>query len=193
MRFLSRSNFLVLIILVFSTVAIAQTKKERKAKLTNLSTGMYNSTESKEAMKYYELGVNAARENDFKGAIKHYKKSLKSDPKFVEAYDNIGVCYRRLGDLKNAIANYNKSIELYPQGTMAHMNLGVIYGIQKEWDRAIAEYKLVQEIDPEDPEGYYGTVNAYMNKGQFKDAIVDATKTLEIYEATESPYVHACQ
>ena len=182
-------NLVIIVFLFSAIVSFCQSKKERKVETVGLTTGMYNSSESKEALKFYEEAADKEKADDLNGAIKLYKKALKEDPNFVEAYDNIGVCYRRIGDLKNAIANYNKSIELYPKGTMAHMNLGVIYGIQKEYDKAIAEYEILQKIEPDDPEGYYGTITPYLMKTDYKSAITNATKTLEIYEATNSQYL----
>jgi tetratricopeptide (TPR) repeat protein len=179
--------------LLFSQTSFGQTKKEKKAKGEKLEMGMYNSSQSKEAMKYYDAAIDKDKAEDYKGAIKLYEKALKEDPKFAEAYDNMALCYRRLGDFKNAIENYKKSIEVYPQGAMAHTNLGVIYGIEKKYEEAIAEYQIVQKIDSSDPEGYYGTINNYLNLKDYKSAIKNATKTLEIYEATNSPYLAEAQ
>jgi len=192
-KIITFKSCILIALLIINISANGQTKKERKAETISLETGMYNSSKSEAAMKYYRQAMDKSKEGDDKGAIKLYKKALKEDPNFVEAYDNMGVCYRHLGDFKNAIANYEKSIELYPKGAMAHMNLGVIYGIQKDYDKAIIEYEAVQEIDPEDPEGYYGLINIYMNQGKYKKAIENASKTLEIYEATNSPYLPEAQ
>jgi tetratricopeptide (TPR) repeat protein len=179
--------------LAFYQTSFSQTKQEKKVKTEKMETGMYSGSESKTAMKYYTEAAEKDKAEDFKGAIKLYEKAIKEDPKFIEAYDNMAVCYRRLGDFKNAIENYNKSIELYPNGIMAHENLGVIYGIQKKYKEAIAEYEVVQKIDPEDPEGYYGTINNYLNLKDYKSAIKNATKTLEIYEATNSKFLYEAQ
>lgn len=184
---------LTLCALLLSSVIYSQTKKEKTVDAKRISTGMYESSKNEEALKYYQEAYDKGNAQDWKGAIKLYEKALKEDPKFVEAYDNIAVCYRRLGDFENAIKNYNKSLELYPNGAMAHQNLGLIYGIQKEYDKAINEYKEVQKINPEDPEGYYGLINIYLIKENYKEAIKSATKTLEIYEATNSPYIGDAQ
>jgi tetratricopeptide (TPR) repeat protein len=179
------------LILAFSvTFGYAQTKKEKKVKVTSLNSGMYEGTKSDKAQKIYDLAAKKHAAEDYKGAIKLYKETLKEDPNFVEVYDNMGVCYRRLGDFKNAIKSYKKSIEIYPEGGMAHQNLGMIYGIQKEYEKAISEYKIVQKLDPDDAEGYYGAINNYLNLGKYKEAIESAIKTVEIYEATESPYLY---
>lgn len=186
-------TFAMAVFMFPALISYSQTKAEKKASAKGVSMGMYNSSQSKEALKFYQDAALLAEKNDYKGAIKLYEKSIKEDPKFVEAYDNMARCYRRLGDFDNAIKNYKKSIELFPDGNMAHQNLGMIYGIQKEYDKAFAEYEIVQKINPDDAEGYYGTIQLYLNKGDYKSAIKNATKTLEIYEATNNPFLTDAQ
>lgn len=183
-------NILGIILILIVTVGYSQTKKERKVKATSLSSGMYDGTKSEKAGKLYDQAAKKHTAEDYGGALKIYKQVLKEDPNFVEVYDNMGVCYRRLGDFKNAIKSYNKSIGIYPEGRMAHQNLGLIYGIQKEFEKAIGEYKIMQKLDPDDAEGYYGAINNYLNLEKYEEAIKSANKTVEIYEATESPYLY---
>ena len=171
-----------------SNSVVAQTKKEKKAETTFMTTGMYDGSKSEIATKYYQEGADKSINKDFKGAIKLYKKAIKEDPNFVEAYDNAGLCYRRLGDFKNAKKYYKKSIELYPEGNMAHMNLGVVYNIEKNYTAAIAEYKEIQKYSPNDPEGYYGTIQPYLYLNQADKAVESATKALELYQAMNSPH-----
>lgn len=175
------------------TISYSQTKAERKVKVTTISSAMYDGSESEKANELYSAGEEKYLAEDYKEAIKLYNQALDEDKSFVEAYDNIGLCYRRLGDFKNAIKYYNKSLELYPEGSMAHQNLAVVYGIQKEYAKAISEYEIMQKNNPDDAEGYYGTINNYLNMGKYKEAIKNAIKTLEIYEATDSPYTYEAQ
>jgi tetratricopeptide (TPR) repeat protein len=185
--------YLSVLLMLSATVTYSQTKKERKMKTTGLETGMYNSSESKEAMEYYSKAYDYEKKEDYKNAVKWYKKTIEADSMFVEAYDNMGAAYRRSGDLENAKKCYFKSIELYPEGRMAHMNLGVVYGIEKKYEMAIEQYEIMQKNDSTDPEGYYGPINIYISMNDFKSAIKSASKTLEIYEATSSPYLADAQ
>ena len=106
-------------------------KTETKDNLiTGTTTGMYGGSDSKEALDYYDQASKFVNKQDFKNAKKYYRKAIKKDPKFVEAYDNLGVVYRKLGDLDEAIKCYKTSIELYPDGAMAHQNLALIYGLR---------------------------------------------------------------
>lgn len=176
-----------------STGSYSQTKAERKMKTTSMETPMYNSTESKEAKEFYDKGFECSEKEDYKNAVKWYKKSVAADDKFVEAYDNMGAAYRRMGDLDNAEKCYKKSIELYPQGSMAHQNLGIVYWIEKKPEQALEQYSIMQKNDSTDAEGYYGTIQIYFALKDYKSAIKNAAKTLEIYEATSSPYLKDAQ
>lgn len=180
---------LLFAILLFTTASYSQTKKERKMVTKGGNVEMYNSTESKEALEYYSKGFALGSQGDYKGAIKWYKKAVETDDKFVEAYDNLGVAYRKTGDLENAKKAYLKSIELYPKGNLAHQNLGLIYWIEKDHMKALEQYKISQQNDSLDAEGYYGTIQIYFALKDYKSAVQSAAKTLDIYEATNSPYL----
>lgn len=183
----------LVVIALFSFNSYSQTKQEKKMKTKSMNADMYNSSESKEAKEFFDKGSDFSEKEDFKNAIKWYKKAVEADSKFIEAYDNMGAAYRKLGDLENAKKCYNKSIELYPQGNMAHQNLGIVYWIEKKYDKALEQYLTMQKNDSTDAEGYYGTIQIYFALNDFKSAVKNAAKTLEIYEATSSPYMADAQ
>ncbi|MEM9025212.1 MAG: tetratricopeptide repeat protein, partial [Bacteroidota bacterium] len=72
--------------------------------------GLYNGTESEAARKLYNQAADYAENRDFENAEKYYKKAIKNDPKYVEAYDNLALVYRRMGNMEQAIEYYKKSI-----------------------------------------------------------------------------------
>lgn len=152
-------------------------------------TGMYGGTDSKDAKTFFDQAADYGDKGDFDNAKKFYLKAIKSDDKYVEAYDNIGLVYRRLGDLDKAIEYYKKSIQLYPNGIMAHQNLAAVYGMKKDYSSAIDEYHNILKISPNDPEGYFGIANSYMMLTQYDDALINAKKALELYEQTKSPHL----
>ncbi len=51
---------------------------------------------------YLELGVLAANEGDYRGAIGFYKTSLRLDPKLADAYYHLGLAYDRTADVDKA-------------------------------------------------------------------------------------------
>jgi tetratricopeptide (TPR) repeat protein len=191
-----KSNLLIVTLafnLSLITLGYSQTKKEKKVETKSITTEMYGSTENKEAKEYYDKAYGYGETKDYKNAVKWYEKAVKADPKFIEAYDNMGAAYRKMGDLENAKKSYFKSIELYPQGNMAHQNLGIVYWIEKKHDKALEQYTIMQKNDSTDAEGFYGPIQIYFALKDFKNAIKSAHKTLEIYEATNSPYIADAQ
>lgn len=149
-------------------------------------TGMYDGSISEKAKTYFDKAYSYADKEDYKNAEKFYLKAIKTDKKFVEAYDNLGRVYRRIGNLNKAEEYYKKSIKLYPKGIMAHQNLAVVYSLRKDYKNSAKEYNKIVEISPENPEGYFGLANAYMMQSNFDEALINSKKALEIYKKTNS-------
>lgn len=59
-----------------------------------------------QAQEFYDLGVRAALNNNFKDAEKYFKLALENNPQFTEAIYNLALTYEHLGNLK-------KSLELW--------------------------------------------------------------------------------
>jgi tetratricopeptide (TPR) repeat protein len=187
------SVFLAGTILAAPVHFCCQTKSDKKAKAKNIDAGMDEGSQSEKAMSYFVLGVGKQGAEKYEAAIGLYENALKEDPEFTEALDNMGVCYRNLGNFEKAKECYKESIALFPNGPTAHQNLGLIYGIEKRYEEAIAEYEVMQKLVPDEPEGYYGTIQLYIEMREFKAAIKSATKTLELYEAVKSPLTSEAQ
>ncbi|MBA2611924.1 MAG: tetratricopeptide repeat protein [Bacteroidetes bacterium] len=185
-----------LAIVFFGASFLAQQTKETvksgnvENQMTVSGTGMYKDSESKEAQELFNQATILGDKQDYKNAEKLYLKALKADPKYVEAYDNLGLTYRRMGEYDKAIDNYKRSIELFPEGQTAHQNLAAIYGIKQDYKSADKEYKAMLKNSPNDPEAYFGLANSSMMQSSFDDALVNAKKALELYEAAKSPLVN---
>ena len=70
--------------------------------------------------------INLSLEN-WQDALNCFKKTLKNNDKFFEAYNNLGVTYSHLGNYEGAIKNFNKAIELNNNYANAYNNLGSHY------------------------------------------------------------------
>ena len=82
----------------------------------------YSLSESEAANNFYYDGNTAYKAENYKDAVKLFKKAIKEDPEFIFAIDNLGLTYRILGDYKKAVSTYDKSIAIYSQGTYAILN-----------------------------------------------------------------------
>jgi len=103
-----------------------------KAKVAaNDKVGEKSISRNSEALKYYNLGIDESKKENFEKAIEYYKKAVVFDPNFAFAYDNIGICYRRLNKFDEAIEAYEKSLKIDPNGSMPLQNIAVAYQYKK--------------------------------------------------------------
>lgn len=63
-----------------------------------------------EAIKYYNLGLEESKKENYEKALEYYKKAVVFDPEFAFAYDNIGICSRMLNKFDEAEEAYEKSL-----------------------------------------------------------------------------------
>jgi len=148
----------------------------------------YGISDDPKAQEYYSKGQKASQAENYKKAIKYYKKAIEIDPNFPYALDNLGLTYRKTGQYNKALEAYAKSIELLPNNKTPVMNSAVVYIHMKRWDKAIEMYKKLIEIDETDPEVYYGIGQVLMQKGDYEEALDNMCKAYNIYIDKNSPY-----
>jgi tetratricopeptide (TPR) repeat protein len=161
----------------------------KKKMAENEIIGEKSYSNNEEAMRYYQLGLDETKKEDFAKAIENYKKALVLDPNFAFAYDNIGICYRRLNEFDKAIDAYEKSLKIDPNGTMPLMNIAVAYLYNKEYKKAVKSYEKLAKLDPTNPEVFYGIGNIYAQYlFDYEKALDNLCQAYNIYVRTKSPY-----
>ena len=144
---------------------------------------------NKEALDFYNLGIDEAQKNNFKGAIEYYKKAVKKDPNFAFAYDNMGISYRRLEKYDDAIDAYEKSLKIDPNGVMPLQNIAVAYSYKKEYEKAVKTYEKLAKIEPNNPEVFYGIGQMYaLHLNELEKGLDNMCKAYMIYTTQKSPY-----
>lgn len=144
---------------------------------------------NEEALKFYQLGLDETKKENFVKSIEHYKKALVYDSNFAFAYDNMGICYRRLNEFDKAIDAYEKSLKIDPNGLMPLQNIAVVYLYKKEYKKAVKSYEKLSKLDPKNPEVYYGIGNIYAQYlFDYEKALENLCQAYNIYSTTKSPY-----
>lgn len=69
-------------------------------------------------------------------ALEQYRLAIKTEPKYVEAYNRIGIVLDRMSHFKEADRAFLKAIELAPTFPHLHNNLGFSYTMQSRWQEA---------------------------------------------------------
>lgn len=146
-------------------------------------------TDNSTAADNYNKGYKAFHSDDYKKAIKYYRKAIELDPKYIDAYDNCGIAYRRIGSLDSAAYFYKKSIEINPKASISHGNLAVVYSEQGKLQEAIKEYEEIAKYNPNDPEAPYGIAGIYIQMEKYDKALPIAKKSAELFEKYQPEYV----
>ena len=107
-------------------------------KILNLKKTAYN---------FYIYGNVHSKLKSYNQAIDSFKKALKLNPKFSEAYNNLANAYKLTNQIDNAIINYNKSIEKNKKNLTAYFNLAVLYKENKKYEESKEIYKKILLVD----------------------------------------------
>jgi tetratricopeptide (TPR) repeat protein len=94
---------------------------------------------------HYEIGYSYSALKNYKKAIYHAKKALKTkDQNSLSSYVLLGNCYDYIGQTKKSIATYEKAIASYPDAPLLHFNYGItLYG---QGMRAKAETQFLESV-----------------------------------------------
>lgn len=97
-----------------------------------------------EAVEEFNRALAAIAKGDKKKAEESYRKAIKSDPAYAEAYNNLGILLEGRDAKSEAEAAYKKAVELDPKMVMAFLNLGTLQYEAKKL--AEAEQSLSQGL-----------------------------------------------
>jgi tetratricopeptide (TPR) repeat protein len=146
-------------------------------------------SQNSEAIKYYNLGLEESKKENYEKAIEYYKKAVVFDPEFAFAYDNIGICSRMLNKFDEAEDAYEKSLKIDPNGSMPLQNIAVVCIYKKEYKKAVRAYERLSKIEPENPEVFYGIGNIYAQYLlDYEKALDNLCTAYTLYTEQKSPY-----
>lgn len=109
-----------------------------------------------------------------------FRKAIREDAKFWEAYYNLGITYFNDRKYNEALKQFNKVIQALPGFEKPYYGRGLIYEKQKKYDTAIADFKKVIEINPNDYKSYYYLGKIQVRQKQYKEAEKNLTKAKTI-------------
>lgn len=141
---------------------------------------------------WFNRGQKEFNKQNFEKAISHYLKALEKNNDYSGAYCEIGFCYDKLGNYSAAIKNYNTAIEIdnnwepsinslsFAYFSRAFTYYGIIPRSTENVRQALSDWRESIIHNPNDTNAYYncGLSNQYLEN--FRDAIDDYKKSLEI-------------
>jgi tetratricopeptide (TPR) repeat protein len=89
----------------------------------------------------YRLGKDYKRLRDMGEAIKCFKRAIKSEPHYADAYYELCDVLHQWGKLNESIKAFKTAADIYPNLINAHVNVGIAYSNREKFDEAIGEFE----------------------------------------------------
>jgi tetratricopeptide (TPR) repeat protein len=131
---------------------------------------------SKDAMDYYNLGLNSSMANR---KINYFTRAIEINPALPHVYDKRGMLYYYQGKYTEAIQDFQRVAHLKPLESGTYVMLGRAYLEEEDYDQAIAHLTRAIELNPQMPDAYSYISEAYRLKGMIAEAILQSAKAIE--------------
>jgi Trypsin-like peptidase domain/TPR repeat/Tetratricopeptide repeat len=112
-----------------------------------ISLAEWEGRKEETAESLYAKGLPFLWKEDYDKAASYFKKAVKIDPRYANAYFFIGYCNAQLERYPDALEAYKKAIQIQPDFVLAHFSLGLIYLDTRDRDHALAEYRILRDLD----------------------------------------------
>lgn len=129
----------------------------------------------------FNAAITAQKINDYKDAIKYYKKAVEYNYAEGDGYAYLAQCYKESGDTTNFINTLKEGFEKYPSNQGVLGSIINYYLLEAEnVDEAFKYLAIAREKDPENPQFYTAEAHLYDKTGQTDKAIEKYKKAIEL-------------
>src|SRR5712692_1360783 len=139
------------------------------------------SSNSVQALRAYNEGLELARTGNNLGAAKHFEAATQQDPEFALAYSRLALTYSNLGYDDKAEQMSRKAMELSEKLSEAERYLiqADHARILNDTPKAIEAYENLIKVSPDDPDVQFNLAGLYEKTGAFDQALKYYSKLLE--------------
>ena len=143
---------------------------------------------SLQAVKSYTEAQKLSSNFKFEEAVEFYKQAVEEDPNFGRAYSGWALALFNLGKEDEANARWEQALSMMDTMTPRerYRTLGLYYvAVTGDFLKGIESYQALVDKFPADNMGYNNLAVAYFMTLDFSNALVAATKGLEIYPSNK--------
>jgi Flp pilus assembly protein TadD len=118
-----------------------------------------------------EEGYRLAEAEKWPEAIETFKRAIRADARYPEAYGGLGDAYLNSGHWEEALIAYKEAVRIAPSDPVAQYNLGYCYNTMGRHGEAFAPLVKATILDPGFAEAFYGIGYAYLRGSQYEKSI----------------------
>jgi len=138
------------------------------------------------AQNYYDLGVFAYDEGNYKESSSLLQKAVNLNPENARANFYLGQSYARMGQPGEAERYLTSAFSIDPQVPGLKYSLGILFFEKEEYEQALVKFEEVVTEDPADVLAiYYSGISRY-KLGQYEAAGVSLLKAAEMSPTIEA-------
>ncbi len=135
---------------------------------------------------HYALARVRDFEFDWAGAEQGFKRAIELNPNLAGAHTLYAEYLSRSGRFDEALREVKRAQELDPLRTGLVGNEGLIFYHARRYDEAIAKKQIHAQLAAENPFAYLELANAYVQKGQYAEAILSYQTSIKLEETTSA-------
>lgn len=148
------------------TEIVTVSKNKTKTIKANLSRKGSASDEALTANDYFNLGNDAFVTEKYESAINDLTKAIELSPNHVDAYGKRAQAYAAISNNEKATADY--------------IRIGEIYKFKNQNGLAIRQFTSALKYSADNTTALVGRAGARMGKGEYRSALIDYTRAIEI-------------
>ena len=120
--------------------------------------------EMKSAQDWYAAGYTASQAENYREAIRNFRKAVSLNRDYAEAYNMLGFCLRKLGRVKEALAHYEKALKLKPDFPEAREYYGEAHLQNDNLAGALEQYRILEQSGRPEAQELSAKIEEYKNR-----------------------------
>ena len=144
-----------------------------------ITPGRLEDSSSKERQ-YLEMGVAAAKEQNWQLALQYYQQAIKLNPLSWSAYHQLGEVLEKQQQWSQATKCYQQAIAINPESSWSYYNLGQIQVRLEQWQSALKCFQKAAKIEPNNAEIQHNLGEVFAYETMWVDASQAYQKAIAI-------------
>ena len=137
-------------------------------------------TESKTAEDYHQLGRTLESKEKYEEARQAYLQALEKDPEMAKTHINLGMLYKRLRMYDKAEFHLSRALEIDSGLYGGYNNRGLLYTEMGKFEQALSDYNNALKLKPDFASTLNNRGNLHVQMGNYKAAHEDFEKALQL-------------